>query len=338
MHFSATLGHNIKANFLKCKSNNGFESDKNGLVDYSPKDRFWDVHKLQADSVEQIYQTAKEFERYAERISNCSGVLRFAVSEEGAEKNLKLKEAKFCRVRHCPICQWRRSLMWQARFYTALPEVLKEHVNTNWLFLTLTVRNCEIGHLRATLQDMAKAWQRLIKRKAFKPVNGWIRTTEVTRGKDGSAHPHFHCLLMVRPSYFKKYYISQSSWIDLWQQCMKVPYSPNIDVRRVKGKKGEDENQALKRAVSETLKYAVKPHDMISDKDWFLELTKQVHQLRFIASGGLLKDILKENLESNQDLISENQDNSFSDNKTRLAFNWQSDESRYRRFYDGDIF
>nr|CBG37814.1 plasmid rolling circle replication initiator protein and truncated derivatives [Zymomonas mobilis] len=157
MHFSATLGHNIKANFLKCKSNNGFESDKNGLVDYSPKDRFWDVHKLQADSVEQIYQTAKEFERYAERISNCSGVLRFAVSEEGAEKNLKLKEAKFCRVRHCPICQWRRSLMWQARFYTALPEVLKEHVNTNWLFLTLTVRNCEIGHLRATLQDMAKA-------------------------------------------------------------------------------------------------------------------------------------------------------------------------------------
>ncbi|WP_170869787.1 protein rep, partial [Shigella sonnei] len=26
---------------------------------------------------------------------------------------LRLREAHFCRVRHCPVCQWRRSLMWQ---------------------------------------------------------------------------------------------------------------------------------------------------------------------------------------------------------------------------------
>ncbi|MDI5424891.1 ROK family protein, partial [Salmonella enterica subsp. enterica serovar Kentucky] len=31
-------------------------------------------------------------------------------------------------------------------------------------------------------------------------VQGWIRTTEVTRGRDGSAHPHFHTLMMVPPS------------------------------------------------------------------------------------------------------------------------------------------
>ncbi|MDI4746156.1 protein rep, partial [Salmonella enterica subsp. enterica serovar Kentucky] len=37
-------------------------------------------------------------------------------------------------------------------------------------------------------------------RKEFKPVQGWIRTTEVTRGRDGSAHPHFHTLMMVPPS------------------------------------------------------------------------------------------------------------------------------------------
>lgn len=334
MHRSARLGLNIRTKFSKCKS----KKDSDGLVDYSPKDRLWNVHKLQADNVERIYQISKEFERYAERISNCSGILRFAVEDKDSQKKFKLKEARFCRVRHCPICQWRRSLMWQARFYAALPEVLKVHTNAKWLFLTLTVQNCDISDLRTTLQAMGKAWQRLIKRKAFKPIKGWIRTTEVTKGKDGSAHPHFHCLLMVKPSYFKKNYISQSSWVELWQQCMRLHYLPNIDIRRVKGRKEEDEDQALKRAVSETLKYAVKPSDMISDKDWFLELTKQVHKLRFIASGGLFKDILKENRESDQDFISEKEGSNFSDDGTRLAFNWQADQSRYRRFPQGDIF
>ena len=71
------------------------------------------------------------------------------------------------------------------------------------LFLTLTVRNMPVCELRDALQHMNKSWQRLIKRKEFKAVQGWIRTTEITRGKDGSAHPHFHILLMVPPSWFR---------------------------------------------------------------------------------------------------------------------------------------
>ncbi|PQN27542.1 replication protein, partial [Shigella boydii] len=35
--------------------------------------------------------------------------------------------------------------------------------------------------------------------KEFLPVQGWIRTTEVTRSSDGSAHPHFHTLMMAPP-------------------------------------------------------------------------------------------------------------------------------------------
>ena len=42
------------------------------------------------------------------------------------------------------------------------------------------------------LNRMNAAFQRMKVRKEFRPVQGWIRTTEVTRGSDGSAHPHFH--------------------------------------------------------------------------------------------------------------------------------------------------
>ncbi|MCE4093435.1 protein rep, partial [Klebsiella pneumoniae] len=67
--------------------------------------------------------------------------------------------------------------------------------DSRWMFLTLTVRNCAIGELGDTLSRMNTAFQRLKDRK----VQGWIRTTEVTRGSDGSAHPHFHTLMMVPP-------------------------------------------------------------------------------------------------------------------------------------------
>lgn len=105
-------------------ANNG-NSAGDGLGHYSAKDKPWDVHRAQAADVQQIYQNADEFERYAERIDQCSGVLRFGMSPhpDTGEVLLRLREAHFCRVRHCPVCQWRRSLMWQARFYQSLPSI-----------------------------------------------------------------------------------------------------------------------------------------------------------------------------------------------------------------------
>ncbi|GAB5853628.1 hypothetical protein JMUB7538_27340 [Staphylococcus aureus] len=41
--------------------------------------------------------------------------------------------------------------MWQARFYQALPKIVVDYPSSRWLFLTLTVRNCEIGELGTVL-------------------------------------------------------------------------------------------------------------------------------------------------------------------------------------------
>ena len=96
-------------------------------------------------------------------------------------------------------------------------------------------QNCEIGELGTVLTAMNAAFKRMEKRKELSPVQGWIRATEVTRGKDGSAHPHFHCLLMVQPSWFKgKNYVKHERWVELWRDCLRVNYEPNIDIRAVK--------------------------------------------------------------------------------------------------------
>jgi hypothetical protein len=38
--------------------------------------------------------------------------------------------------------------------------------------------------------------------------------------------------------------------------------------------------------IRETLKYSVKPSDMMADVCWFLEMTRQLAKLRFIAWAG----------------------------------------------------
>lgn len=320
----------------------GGQSVSNGLneslTSYSARDKPWDEHRGASDDVAMIYASAVGFERYAQRMSDCSGLLEFAWADniETGESCLKLNKASFCRVRHCPVCQWRRSLMWQARFYQSLPTIVQEHPKARWLFLTLTVRNMPVSELRDSLQHMNKSWQRLIKRKEFKAVQGWIRTTEITRGKDGSAHPHFHALLMVPPSWFRgQTYVKQQRWVELWGDCLQVDYAPTVDIRTVKPREGK-QGQAvgvtaeLQGAVAETLKYSVKPSDMIEDPDWFLTMTEQVHKLRFIATGGALKHALRVDEETNEDLIvSSDQEAESGDSK--LLFSWRPSQRIYKK-------
>lgn len=298
------------------------------LTDYSPKDKPWDSHRAVADRVAVLY-AQDEFRRLGARMLACSGLLVFAwlSDRETGELSLKLRGAEFCRVRHCPVCQWRRSMMWQAKFYQFLPTLQSSFPSARWLFLTLTVKNCPVSELRATLKAMNDAWARLIKRTEFKPVLGWVRTTEVTRGQDGSAHPHFHVLLMVKPSYFGgNYYVTQARWAELWQGCARLAYSPVVDVRAVKGE--------LSKAVQETLKYAVKPSDMEADADFLLELTRQVHKLRFIATGGALKAVFKPEVEiTNEDMILADGPSEVAQDaqEEQLRFSWERPIKRYRR-------
>lgn len=323
-----------------------------GLTDYSPSDAPWDTHRAQTDDVAGIYASCLKFERYAERMGLCSNRLRFSwdTPQDTGETKLKLREAHFCRVRHCPTCQWRRSLMWQARFYQALPAIVEKHPKARWLFLTLTVRNCEIADLGDTLSNMNQAFQRLKDRKEFRPVLGWIRTTEVTKGKDGSAHPHFHALLMVPPSWFKgQTYVKHARWVELWQDCLRVHYAPTVDIRTVKPrpKKNDQGNndvlaidstiESLRGAVAETLKYSTKPADMTDQEGsdgWFIELTKQTHKRRFIATGGALKDVLRVEQESDDDLALVEGDGTVE--AAKLAFDWKTGKRRYMRNRKGD--
>jgi plasmid rolling circle replication initiator protein Rep len=310
------------------------------LSDVSPKHKPWDQHRGEADDVSEVYSGSRERRhwRYAERMEYCSQVLEFARDppKHDTRQKITLKKAHFCHVRFCPTCQWRRALKYQAIVYRSLPRLIADYPESRFLFLTLTIKNCPIDRLRVTLGVMAKAWQRLIQRKVW-PAVGWVRGVEITRGKDGSAHPHYHCLLQVAPTYFQGDYLQQREWAALWQQCLRVDYWPIVDVRVVKQSKkrsgfrlnGESMSH-MWLIVTEVLKYSVKASDMVNDDRWFLTLTDQVRGTRAVAMGGVLKQYFRA-WRKKADLTSEPGEEPPPEEAARLFFGWKQDVRRYRR-------
>ncbi|MBE3060263.1 protein rep, partial [Klebsiella pneumoniae] len=94
----------------------------------------------------------------------------------------------------------------------------------------MPVRTCAVAELGEPLRRMNTAVQRLKHRKEFRPVQGSIRAPEVPRGSDGSAHPHLHALMMVPPGMLNgKSYVRHEQWVELWRECLRVSYDPNVD-------------------------------------------------------------------------------------------------------------
>lgn len=308
------------------------------LADVSPHHKPWDVHRGEADDVTEVFSDSvlPRHHRYATRVENCSQVLGFAHDPLATKKNkLKLTNVFFCRVRFCPVCQWRRSLMWQAKVYQALPALVKDYPDIRFLFMTLTIRNCEVKDLRATLTHMAQSWQRLTQLRSW-PARGWVRAVEITRSERyRTAHPHYHCLLMVPPAYFQGDYLKQDQWAELWRQCLRVTYRPVVDIRVVKLALVPDSQRVnpaphhIWGAVAEILKYAVKPSDMVRDHDWFLTLVDQVHKTRGVAIGGILKRYIKEREKEN--LKREPGEEPTAEEKERLYFGWKQNVRKYRK-------
>lgn len=297
------------------------------LSDLSSRDKVWDIHRENSDRIQQYYADSDgEFFKYADRINHCSQFLKFGcVNSDIGELKLKLLNTKFCRVRYCPMCQWRRNRAWKAKALKVFPKVIADYPIHRFLFLTLTVKNPHIRDLRKTLEMMNLSFSKMTRRKLW-PGVGWLKSTEVTKGKDNPnhAHPHFHCLLMVKSNYFGRNYMLPEDWSLLWQKCLRSDYKPNAYITAL------EKSESIKPLIYEVLKYATKESDLVQDKEWFLELTRQTHKMRFVSTGGVFKEYFKEleNEPNHDELIGFSLDNEVT-NGDYFNFKWSKHFSRY---------
>jgi plasmid rolling circle replication initiator protein Rep len=300
------------------------------LSDVSAKDDNWRHKRSQTQDISKIYSNKNEYEKLSNRISNCSLLLGFAelINKSTGEIQYRLRQGNFCHARFCAVCGWRRSKAYMRKVFERLPKLQKEYSKHRFLFLTLTVQNPSYEDLRSTIIKMNEAWHRLIKRKEFKSaVAGWIRTTEVTdeQKRKGYSHPHFHIVLMVPPSYFSHAYITQSRWLQLWQEAMRDDEITQVNIKKVHAKSEGDD--AVRSSILETIKYAVKPEETVASPEFLYCVTKQLRGLRFIATGGLLKDVMKDEV-SDAEMIGGDEESKEEDEQV-IKFAWHNGKRNY---------
>ncbi len=234
------------------------------------------------------------------KIANCALTIKADVLlHEDFRAEANLKAARLCNTRLCPFCEWRRTRAWRARLFKGLTAVYEDQPKLRGVFLTLTVKNCRLEDLGDQLDQMNRAWDRLAKR-AFFPTSMWFRRTEVTVGSaafpaENYAHPHFHVLLLVKPSYFSHGYVKQSEWQKQWMDAARLDYVPVIDVRTAKQKSadGSSSAESAKSAVLEAAKYAAKATDLLELGSATSELHWQLRNRRLYALSADLRKYIK---------------------------------------------
>lgn len=205
-----------------------------------------------------------EFFRRYSRVACCGSYLEFHVTGE----TKKLHVASFCKDRLCSMCNWRRSL----KIFGQVSRVMDclEKDGYQFLFLTLTVKNCSADDLPKTVQVLFDGWRKLYNKKSVfqRLVAGTFRSLEVTRNqRTGFFHPHLHVILAVRPDYFSgRNYMTQAAWSRLWRDCCDLDYNPIVDIRRVKPKfkKNGELIDGIAGVVAEVAKYSVKSADFLN--------------------------------------------------------------------------
>lgn len=281
------------------------------LVDVSSTGRVrpWNKHKSGNEQVVKLYQRANEIldkqlderlisDNRLQQLQDCSTYLLFNRDEH---YNKQLDSANFCRVRLCPMCAWRRSLKLFSQVSTITDAILGDK-KARFLFVTLTLKNVAGADLKNALDDLNKAFKRIVdKHQKFAPARkikknllGYMKAVEVTyNAATNTYHPHIHTILETENAYFKgNNYTSQVEWTELWKQALKIQYTPIVDVRAIKGRTAK--------AVAEVAKYPVKfdtilkMNDMDVAANALIELHRAISGRRLVTFGGDFREYKRE--------------------------------------------
>lgn len=243
------------------------------------------------------------YESKSERVKGCGTFLEFRQHVTDNAEKWRLHSANFCRDRLCPLCSMRRAYKIFGQVSQIMNVIEDKYA---FAFLTLTIPNCDAETLDKTLNKMQEGFRKYVKYKPIKKaVLGLFRSLEVTRNKkDGSYHPHFHCILALNKNYYtSRDYIKRNDWLKMWQKAMKDPTITQVDIRKCKSKGnkyGETAVKSLHAAVAEAAKYSVKsvdyliPDDPELTDDIVFTLSSALHGKRLCSFSGVFEEARKE--------------------------------------------
>ena len=215
-----------------------------------------------------------DYDDKATILSGCASQLIF----KQQEKSLKLLKTHFCKHRICPLCAWRKRLVWLQKLHISLNTIQnlykEKRLKFKLIFLTISQKNCRIDDLNKEINKMSKAWDRFVDDNLAKtpfypkifPSDGYFRALEVTNkliNYEVWCNVHYHVLIVAPQDYAKKSFVTHPEWVKAWRKAMQLDYDPTAHVKFIKF--GQQ---------SEVLKYLVKPLNY----DLWIEETLRIYK------------------------------------------------------------
>lgn len=266
------------------------------MSDFEAKNEYTEVigkfeeYQHSADIVHSLITDIDIFEqRYIDELCSCGEWLFFTADDDGA---LRFHSSSFCRKRLCPLCQWRKALKQYSNCIRIAEALTVE--GFRFLHVVLTVPNCRGGsELDKTIKKLYASFNSLMKKKRIKGAfKGVMRCLEVSYNYEmHTFHPHLHCLVAVKKSYFNnsKQYISYDMLRDLWQQSCGAAVPYQVSLGAIKNNLG----------FAEVSKYCVKPLELdeahsVDNMAILTELATTLKGRRLIQCYGVIKDIKRQ--------------------------------------------
>jgi len=165
---------------------------------------------------------------------------------------------------------------------------------------------------------------------ADEPAKTWAAAQRKWAGITPWAHPHFHCLLMVPPSYWHKTYVSQAQWQSQWATAMRLDYAPVVDVRRAYSNREVDNPLAdISAAGVEAAKYISKAQDILSMGENVCEFHRQIQNVRMRAVSAELSKFIKAGEVSHQEMLDTDEIQAAESPLLRTIVAWDQSISSY---------
>lgn len=207
------------------------------------------------------------------------------------DENGYITQSCFCRSRYCPICNYVAS---EAKYAQIINTI--QTLPYNFIFVTATVKNCNVNDLEKTLVSLSSAFKRYANRKPMKGISkGYFRATEITyNAKTNTFHPHIHMLVAVPEEYYtSSLYTSTYEWRVAWESAARLNYTCQFDVQAIA------DNENMYKAVAEISKYVLKMTDVLyCGNDEVVEtLIKATKGKRMINTAGCFRELAKEKYE-----------------------------------------
>lgn len=243
-------------------------------------------------------RSQREFTRYllardellGQKVHACGSWLHLREWIDSGES--RLVNAKFCK-KHllCRCCAARRAGRLGEAYEPKVETVLATEPGLIPAMVTLTVKNG--GDLVERIEHLKRSWSLMLaarrrgasassrnKLVQWNHVAGSIRAMEITAGKDGSWHPHFHVFVLLRA------YIDQAQLSSQWEEW--TGDSKIVGVTKCRG--------GVRAGLSEVLKYVLAFADLSNEQTFEVHQACQGHRL--FDAQGLLRGVPEPDIDS----------------------------------------